>query len=79
MNYSHLVSVERKGASYVIRIDRVFEGNRTDFCTEIELPPLDEDKRWELFEKVACNLGKFICIDSSGIRKHFNIEENEAR
>lgn len=50
LTYSHLITVEEKDGSRVIRIDRVFEGGKKDFCTEIEPPPHDEKKKWDLFD-----------------------------
>ncbi len=74
LSYSHLITVEEKDGSRVIRIDRVFEGGKKDFCTEIELPQHDEKKKWDLFDQLACNLGKSICIDSVGVRQHLNLD-----
>lgn len=73
-SYSHLITVEEKDGSRVIRIDRVFEDGKRDFCTEIKLPVYDEKKKWDLFDQLACSLGKSICIDSVGVRKHLNLD-----
>ena len=73
LNYSHLITVQEKDGSRVLRIDRVFEDGKKDFCTEIRLPPHEESKKWDLFEQVASSLGKSICIDSVGVREHFNL------
>lgn len=76
LTYSHLITVQEKDGSRVLRIDRVFENGRKDFYTEIELPPHEEDKKWDLFERIASNLGKSICIDSVELREHFNLNKD---
>lgn len=76
LNYSHLVTVHEKDGTTVLRIDRVFENGRKDFYTEIVLPPHDEDHKWDLFDQVASNLGKSICIDSVGLREHYNLNKD---
>ena len=73
LNYSHLITIQEKGGSRVIRIDRVFENGKKDLYTEIELPPHDEKKKWDQFDQLACDLGKSICIDSVGLREHLNL------
>ena len=75
MRFSHLMSVLNKGDGLVIRVDRIFEDGRKDFCTEIELPLVKKDTKWDQFESAASNLGKFICMDSPEIRTHFKVEE----
>jgi hypothetical protein len=75
IRFSHLIGVLRKGDSLVVKVDRVFEDGRKDFCTEIELPSVQNDTKWDQFERAASNLGKFICMDSPDIRAHFKVEQ----
>ena len=76
LNYSHLITVQEKDGATVLRIDRMFENGRKDFYTEIELPPYDEGQKWDVFERVASNLGKSICIDSVQLREHYNLNKD---
>ena len=70
-DYRHLIyTVSRDGRCF-IRIDRVI-GDRVDFCTEIEIPSARSDDRWDIFDKLAENLGKTICIDSPSIRRELD-------
>jgi len=73
--YSHLISVIEKDGKHFICIDIVPESGKPYFSTEIELPPQDEDSKWDLFDQVACHLGKTICIDSPEIRDYFNLND----
>ncbi len=73
IDYSHLITVERTSDGYRIRIDRVFEGKRIDFCSYVDLPGYEPGQEWDAFDQAAENLGKSICIDSPGVREHFRI------
>lgn len=75
--YSHLISVEENEGTRKIKIDIVPENGKKYFSTEIILPDSKEGDKWDLFEEVACHLGKTICIDSPEIRKHFDLVEGE--
>ena len=76
LKYSHLITVDKVEDEWKIRVERVFENGKKDFCTQIDLPQSNEDNKWDLFDTVACNLGKYICIDSQGIRSHFKLDED---
>ena len=74
LQYSHLITVEGTSDGYRIRVDRVFEDGRIDFCINIDLPTYVSGREWDAFDQVATHLGKYICIDSSGVRDHFGID-----
>lgn len=74
LKYSHLITVEDTSDGCRLRIDRVFEGNRVNFCTYIDLPGYESGQEWDAFDQVAAHLGKSICIDSPGVRSHFGID-----
>jgi hypothetical protein len=75
-SYSHLVTVEKVDDTRVIRIYIVPDKGEKYFSTDINLPPSDEKRKWDLFDQLACQLGKAICIDSPEIRDHFNLNED---
>jgi len=75
IKYSHLITVEKVEGEWKIRVDRVFEDGKVDFCAHIDLPQSNENNKWDLFEIASCNLGKYICIDSPGVRSHFKLDE----
>jgi hypothetical protein len=76
-NYSHLITIEENNGQPVIRIDIIPEVGDKYFSSEIQLPENAGENKWNLFDEVACRLGKTICIDSPEIRKYFNIEGSE--
>ena len=75
MNYKHIVSYSKKDGKPHMVVDRLFESGRIDFCTQYELPEVQNEKEgFELMRKVADWLGNTLCIDNPEFRAHIKIE-----
>ena len=77
LKYSHLVSIKKEGDSLKIHVDRVFEGGRIDYCTDIPIGSGDEKNKWDHFDQISTDLGKFLCIDSPALREHLQLDLDE--
>lgn len=73
LSYTHMISTRLDGDNLFICVHRAFSSGHIDFYNEIKVEPTEGDN-WDVFDKIAENLGKLVCIDTPELRKKLGIE-----
>ncbi len=75
--YKHILHIVSTPGRTVISVDRVFEGGNVDHYTEIEIPVVTKESRWDTFDLVALQLGRSLLIDCPDARTKLLIDSDD--